>query len=91
MTDTQYTLPHQLVMNDRRQLQISGVTDVGSFDEHTVVAHTSQGELTVRGHDLTISRLSVESGDLTVTGTVDALEYLTVEPRRAGLFGRLFK
>lgn len=91
MTDTQHTLPHQLVMNDRRQLQISGVSDVGSFDEHTVIAHTSLGELTIRGQELTISRLSIESGDLAISGTIDALEYRTVEPRRGGLLGRLFK
>ncbi len=90
MTDT-HPLPHQLVLNDRQQLQLTGVSDVGSFDDLTVVARTSLGELTIRGHDLSICRLSIESGDLSVTGTIDALEYRTVEARRGGLFGRLFK
>ena len=86
-----HATPHQLILDDRRQLRISGVSDVISFDDRTVIAHTSLGELTVKGHDLTVCRLSTESGDLSIEGTVDALEYSTVEERRGGLFGRLFR
>ena len=48
------------------------------------------GELTIKGEGLHISRLNVETGDLKVEGSVQALTY--AEPAvRGGFFGRLFK
>ena len=55
-------MPHNLILEDRRTLTVSGVSDVDSFDEQTVVVFTDMGELTVRGTDLHINRLSVEVG-----------------------------
>ncbi len=74
------TMPHQLILDDRRRLSLSGVSDVDSFDDTTVVAHTALGDLTVRGHDLHISRLNVETGDLSLEGHVDLLEYTEPKP-----------
>jgi sporulation protein YabP len=58
------SLPHNLILEDRRLLTVSGVSDVDSFDEQTVVIFTDKGELTVRGRDLHINKLSVEIGEL---------------------------
>ena len=44
-------MPHNLILEDRRTLTVSGVSDVDSFDEQTVVVFTDMGELTVRGTD----------------------------------------
>lgn len=44
-------LPHNLIMENRNRLTVSGVSDVDSFDEQTVVIFTGMGELTVRGSD----------------------------------------
>ena len=41
-------LPHKLQLSDRRQLTMTGVTEVRSFDESTVVLCTSLGTLVVR-------------------------------------------
>lgn len=90
MTDT-HTAPHQLVLSDRKRLDLTGVSDVDSFDDRTVVARTTLGELTVKGQALSVCRLSIDSGDLSVEGTIDSLEYTAIETRKGGLFGRLFK
>ncbi len=42
-------MPHHLVLEDRRALTVSGVSDVDSFDELTVIIYTDLGELTVKG------------------------------------------
>lgn len=84
------TMPHQLMLEDRERLTISGVSDVDSFDETTIVVYTDMGELTIKGDNLHISRLNVETGDLKVEGTIQALTY--AEPAvKGGFFGRLFK
>ena len=50
-------LPNNIIMDDRKKLSVSGVTDIDSFDEQTVIAVTQLGELTIRGWDLHITRI----------------------------------
>ncbi|MBR5539752.1 MAG: sporulation protein YabP [Clostridia bacterium] len=78
---TETSLPHQLVLDDRRRLSVSGVSDVDSFDDTTVIAHTALGDLTIKGQSLHISRLNTETGDLTMEGQIDLLEYTDPKPR----------
>ncbi|MGN0171251.1 MAG: sporulation protein YabP [Acutalibacteraceae bacterium] len=90
MTDDKL-LPHQLMLDDRRRLTVSGVSDVDSFDDTAVVVYTSLGELTVRGSQLHISRLNVDTGELAVEGSVSSLEYAELRQKSKGLLGKLFK
>lgn len=84
-------MPHNLVLEDRRLLTVSGVSDVDSFDEETVVVFTDLGELTVRGSNLHINRLSVEVGELTVEGNISALIYSEDTQKSGGFFSRVFR
>jgi len=84
-------LPHNIVMEDRKSVMITGVADVDSFDDQTVVVYTDLGELTVRGNNLHIGRLSVETGELNITGNIHALGYSDDREKGGGFFGRLFK
>ena len=60
---------HHLLMEDRENLTVSGVEEVESFDEATIVMVTGQGVLGVRGEGLHIEKLSLDGGDLKVEGT----------------------
>ncbi|MDD2956065.1 MAG: sporulation protein YabP [Oscillospiraceae bacterium] len=82
--------PHNVILEDRRKLSVSGVSDIDSFDEETVVLFTDLGELTVRGLDLHINRLNVETGELTLEGEIHTLIYTDDQPNKK-LFARLFK
>lgn len=84
-------LPHNLVLEDRKMLTVTGVCDVDSFDEETVVVFTQTGELTVRGANLHINRLSVEAGELTVEGSISALIYSDETPKSGGFFSKVFR
>ena len=84
-------MPHNLVLEDRRLLTVSGVSDVDSFDEETVVVFTDLGELTVRGSNLHINRLSVEVGELTVEGNITALIYSQEAAPKGGFFSKVFR
>lgn len=55
-------MPHNLILEDRKKLVVSGVEDVDSFDEQTVVAYTAVGELMIKGEGLHINKLSLETG-----------------------------
>ena len=81
-------LPHKLQLNERRQLTMTGVAEVVSFDDSAVVLHTSLGTLIVQGRELQLKTLSPEGGQVSVEGTVTALAY--EEPRLGGWRQRLF-
>ncbi len=84
--------PQHLILENREKLTVTGVTDVDSFDEKTVVLFTDIGELTVTGHDLHINRLDVDAGELTMQGTVDGMEYRAQQVKpQGGLLTRLFR
>ena len=84
-------LPHNCILEDRRTLSVSGVNDVDSFDEQTIVAATDAGELTIRGEKLHITRLSLEIGELQVEGNISALSYADIAPKSNGFWGKVFR
>lgn len=81
--------PHQLIMQDRKSLEMTGVSDVENFDDTIVVVHTSLGELTVRGKELHVRQLNLDSGSLALDGQIDALSYNEIS--KGGFFGRLLR
>ena len=86
------TEQHNAILENRKKLMLSGVTDVESFDEKLVVLYTQLGELTIRGTDLHVNEMSVESGDLTVEGEIKALIYGEKDrTKKLGFFGKLFR
>ncbi len=85
----QEQMPHKLQLVDRQKLTMSGVTEVVSFDENTVILQTALGTLLIQGQGLQLKNLSLEGGQVAVDGTVTSLSY--EEPRQDGLFRRLFR
>ena len=82
--------PHDLRLENRARLSVTGVREVESFDEESVVLRTSKGVLVIRGQSLHLHTLSIEGGQVAVDGTVDALLY--EEPQKqGGFFSRLFR
>jgi sporulation protein YabP len=81
-------LPHKLSLEERSRLTMTGVTEVVSFQETSVVLHTSLGTLIIQGNDLKLKTLSLEGGQVAVDGHISAIIY--EEPRSGGwrqLFG----
>ena len=84
--------PHNVIMENRSKVMITGVRDVDTFDEQTIVLVTDSGELTIRGARLHISRFNVETGEIALDGEIIALVYTNDKPQSGGgLLGRLFK
>ena len=88
----QNPLPHNLILEARSRLTVSGVSDMDSFDEQTIVLFTEMGELTVKGEELHINKLNVDTGELTLEGQVHTLVYNDDSNRRQqGFWSRLFR
>ncbi|MGE4485535.1 MAG: sporulation protein YabP [Oscillospiraceae bacterium] len=83
--------PHNVIIEGRSRVSVSGVTDVESFDETVVVINTTRGVLIVRGEGLHMEKLSLDSGEIIIEGNISALEYEEEARSGDGFFARLFK
>lgn len=83
--------PNHVVLEDRKRLTVSGVSDVDRFDEQEVVLFTDLGEITVKGSGLHINRLSLESGEVSIDGLIAAIIYQDQPQKGGGFMGKLFR
>ena len=89
MAQEQAILPHKLTLNERKNLTMTGVTEVVSFDDGSVILKTGLGTLIVQGNNLQLKTLSLDGGQVAVDGHISSLIY--EEPRdRGGVLQRLF-
>lgn len=82
--------PHELRLENREKLSITGVREVESFDENAVVLHTARGILIIRGENLHLKTLSIDGGQVAVSGTIGSLSYEEAQ-KGGGFFQRLFR
>lgn len=83
-------IPHSLLIENRSGLKLSGITDIGAFDEEGVVAFTDYGCLTVSGSGLHVEELNVANGVLEVKGEITAVVYSNKTAKEKNIFKRLF-
>lgn len=68
---------HKLIVAGRKESIISGVTEVNEFDNNTVSLDTVMGRLIIKGRELKVKALNLETGEAEVEGNVDSLCYTT--------------
>ena len=64
-----------LVLENRNKLNVTGVKDVLSFDDEVIIMETELGLLTIKGENLKINKLSIDTGDVIVEGEISNLGY----------------
>lgn len=84
-------MPHQVILEERNYLSVSGVCEVISFDENQVELTTSLGDLTVRGEKLHITKTNVETGELLLNGEISELSYSAMKSSGGNLWSRVFR
>lgn len=85
---------HKLVLYHRTALSLTGVVDVISFDLNEVLLETDTGMLHIKGQDLHVNSLTLEKGEIEISGTIDSLLYSEVSGYAAkteSFFNRLFR
>lgn len=85
---------HKLNMINRKLLNITGVNDVIAFDMNEVLLETAQGMLLIKGKDLKVDKIQLETGDVDVNGQVDSLTYSEVSSyakKGKSIIQRMFK
>ena len=69
------TVIQNLILENRGKLSISGVLDVLSFDDQVVIIETELGLLTVKGDNLRINKLSIDTSEVIVEGDISSMNY----------------
>lgn len=83
---------HNAILENRERLLLSGVTEIDSFDDRTVCLYTQLGEMTILGKKLHMDAMSIESGEVAVTGEIHAIRYGDADKQKPlGHFGKLFR
>lgn len=81
-----------LLLENREKLCVTGVVDVESFNDQSIIAITDIGVLIVRGSELHINKLNLDSNELIVEGDIISLEYSDGETGKSkSFFGKMFK
>ncbi len=83
-----------LILENRKKLSISGVNDVLSFDDQVVMIETELGLLTVKGENLRINKLSIDTSEVIVEGEISFLSYSDKEQEKqksGGFISKIFK
>ncbi|MBN6205605.1 sporulation protein YabP [Ralstonia pickettii] len=92
-SSNQVELEHQVKLNNRKTLEISGVKEVDSFDNEEFLLETVQGYMIIRGQNLQLKNLDVSSGNVTIKGRIYELSYIdeTQGEKAKGFFSKLFR
>ena len=82
-----------VILENRNKLSISGVRDVLSFDDQVVIMETELGLLTVKGEDLKINKLSIDTSEVIVEGTINNLSYSdhSKKEQESSFLSKIFK
>lgn len=81
---------HSIHIENRELMSITGVKDVGSFNEAEIILMTEGGGLTIDGTELHITKLNLDEGQVIVEGQIIAFEYDDIPQKRGSLFSRMF-
>lgn len=83
---------HNATLENRKRLLLSGVTDVDSFNENQMLIFTELGELLIKGKNLHINEMNVETGDFSIEGDIWAIIYGDKDKnQRLGFLKKIFK
>lgn len=93
MDDKNRNVLQNVFLENREKLSISGVLDVFSFDDQIIIIETELGLLTIKGENLKITKLSLDTSDFIVEGYINNIFYSNNEnvKKNQNLFSKIFK
>ena len=92
--DKEITSSHNVSITGRKNIIISGVKKIESFDDKEFLLETVMGFMNIKGNDLEIVKLDTFQGDVTIKGKIDSLFYLESSKKKnkeESIFNKLFK
>lgn len=84
---------HNITISERKNIVITGVKKIDSFDKLEFNLQTTLGNLLIKGNDLEIVKLDTYQGNITIKGRLNSLVYSDekAKTKEESLLGKLFK
>lgn len=82
---------HIVHIDNRERIEISGVTKVDTFNEDDVILHTVMGVLNIKGKNMKVNKLNVDTGDMLIEGMIYSMHYLSKDKEKGSILKKLFK
>lgn len=82
---------HKVVMTDRKNMLVTDVIDVDSFNLTEILLETGQGTILVKGNEIHVKRLNLERGEADIEGKFDSIVYTKDKGKNDSLLKRMFK
>lgn len=85
-------LSHSFSVSERKNIIISGVLKIDSFDNEEFLIETVQGYMNIKGENLEVVKLDTYQGNVTIKGRIDALSYIDENSKKeSSVFTKLFR
>ena len=92
--DTISSLTHGITLNERKNIIITGVKKIDSFDEEEFNLETTMGDLIIKGEELEIIKLDTYQGNVSIKGKIDSMIYMdngVSKSKEESFLSKLFK
>lgn len=84
---------HNVILKDRKVLELTGVKQIDSFDASEFLLETAQGWMIVQGKELTLGKLDTERGDVVIRGVIESMSYVSSKKggSKDSMMSKIFK
>ena len=89
--DSLASLNHNITIQERKNIMITGVKKIDSFDNEEFLLETTMGNIVIKGSDLEIIKLDTYQGSVSIKGVITSLNYSDNTKKEDGMFSKLFK
>lgn len=85
-------LSHSFSVSERKNIIITGVVKIDSFDKEEFSIDTVQGIMNIKGENLEVVKLDTYQGNITIKGRIDSINYIEEDNKKEqSIFTKLFK
>lgn len=93
-TDTIASFNHNVTINERKSIVVTGVKKIDSFDNEEFLMDTTMGYVIIKGNELEIIKLDTIAGNVSIKGRISSLTYMDnggKKEKEDSVFSKLFK
>ena len=84
---------HNVIVEGRKKISVSGVQDMECFDDGRVVVYTCMGIMEVRGSDFHMNKLNLDTGEVVIEGDINSVIYEEAnagKDKKRGILSKMF-
>ncbi|MBE6674768.1 MAG: hypothetical protein E7596_06645 [Ruminococcaceae bacterium] len=92
MADSNEDLKHDVLIKSRQRMEMTGISDVSSFDEAEIIVQTGSSGVSIEGENLKIEKFNSENGELVLNGSINGMFYYSKKSsKKKKTFTDIFK